>query len=73
MNKSIHPYKPPFSTKFKLGDRVKFKSFEWTIDDWCLIENDEHAYDLSRRFGKERKIMGVAIKTGDKEFVKIED
>jgi len=72
MNKSIHPYKPPFSTKYKLGDKIKYRDEIWTIDDWCLVQNDEHAYDISRPFAKGRKIMGVSIKKGDKEFIKVE-
>lgn len=73
MNKDIHPYKPPFPTKYRLGDRVKYCNEIWTIDDWCLVQNDEYAYDISRPFKQGRKIMGVNIKKADKDFIKIEN
>ncbi|MDH5532802.1 MAG: hypothetical protein OEX81_00045 [Candidatus Pacebacteria bacterium] len=63
-------YKPPYQTKFKPGDSVKYDNKLWKIDGWCLLSGSEHAYDISTPSGKGLYIKGVKISEGDKYFSK---
>lgn len=63
-------YKPPYLTKFKPGDDIKFEGKRWKIDGWCLVKNGEHAYDISTPSGKGFHIKGIKISDGDKYFKK---
>ena len=60
---------PPFPTKFKPGDWVKYNGDIWQIE--CFYKTPyEYGYELTQKSGSRNFGISVTIKEGDKRFTK---